>query len=227
MAYDFLGTMGRSQWLLLRAFAENTVLDVLGPTPEDGSDREVTGLMLNLQASICKVEKGLAELDKASLNFNGYQGDQPFLKEQEPTKPRLRHKLSDADTSQVMVYLKRFQIPQLKRKKENIEYRVKRYLDVLDQLERRLVLLSEIDTRVEKWLSTVETHFNSPLHTHHLKRGEILNDQGYIDHTRVSLVVENKPEAQEYLDDAAEQNSSNSRNPGGRVSNTNAAGGVT
>lgn len=200
MGYDFLGTMGRDQWLRLKAFTETSVIDILGPEPTDGSERPTSKYLLNLQAEIKKAELGLVELDKAVSNFNNFKGDAAFVKEKEPPKPSLRFELADADTAQIVSYLKQFQFPQIKRKKDNLEYRVKKYLDLLDQLERRLLVLATIDERVTGWLDIVERHFSSAFHRHNLKRGETLNSQGYIEHTTPSVVVENQPEAEPYLD---------------------------
>lgn len=189
MGYDFLGTFGLSQWNKMVDFS-TTHLTELAPS---------STYTRHLAAEAKRAQRTQADLKKASENFAGFLGDYAFQKDFIPRdNQQYRYALDDADTAVLVQAVKNVMKPILKRKKDNLEYRYKKFVDLEEQIGLKL---NDIignteqrplqDTLVEV-MAAVDRHFVDGLHTHNLSvDGEKTDKQGMVVHTVTTLKVNN------------------------------------
>jgi hypothetical protein len=183
MGYDWLGSMDLDQWKLIKEFTQNSVkeIGIESNTVAGGlvvhSD---SGYIKHLKAEKVKANVVLVELDKAVANFNNFVGDVPFQSEEEVAKQALSLNKNDTNSSVVMYDMKDFQKQQLKRKKENLEYRIKKMLDLDDALGVKVIISSLIADIVEENIKDINRMFNDPTYRDSLRKGVAARTtQGY------------------------------------------------
>lgn len=189
MGYDFLGTMGASQWNRLSSFTSTHIVEM-----------EPTSIYTkHLAAEVKKAQKTQADLKKASDdNFAGFLGDYAFEKDRIPRDTiQYRYNLSDGDTAVLVQTVKTILKPILKRKKDNLEYRYKKFLDLEEQIGLRLNDILGNDNQlplkdsIPLVMSQIETHFVDGFHTHNLSvDGEKTDKQGMTVHGVTTLKVD-------------------------------------
>lgn len=164
MAFDFLGTFSRVQYNdffgftnASRALISEGRDSTSGPINLDSSGR--SPYIKHLQAEQTRANLQLAELEKANTCFANFSGDYPFQKDQLDYKQRVTYALSDSDTSVLIYDLKDFQRRIIKRKKENIEYRIKKMRDYEDQVEKQLITYSGLIEEVTRLDARVTNQF--------------------------------------------------------------------
>lgn len=181
MGYDFLGTMGLTQWNKLKDFSVYHVTEHAG---------EDTKYVRHLVAEIIRAERLLKDLETASGNFNNFVGDVAYNPNLSKPVSGLVFNLSDSDTAVLVNDMKMLMKPILKRKKDNIEYRVKKARDLIEQLSQKAYLWIQGQEVIADLVSTVNIHFTDDAHKHNLSKGEMMDAQGHIKHNVVSLVAE-------------------------------------
>lgn len=188
MGYDFLGTFSFKQWEKLVSFSLNH-LSEMSPTGDYAR---------HLAAEVKRAQRTQSDLKKASGNFAEFLGDYTFNKELIPRdNPQYRYSLDDADTAVLVQLLKNKMKPILKRKKDNLEYRYKKFIDLEEQLGLKLndIIGNESQLPLEDTLldviNSIERHFVDGKHTHNLAvDGEKTDTQGMIIHSTTTLRVE-------------------------------------
>ena len=189
MGYDFLGTINQDQWAKLKAF-----------TQTHSAEMGIDGLYLkHIAAELKKIQKTQADIKRSSLTFNSFIGDVPFDKELTVKDgTNYRYNLADGDTGYLVNILKETMKPVLKRKKDNIEYRYKKFLDLEEQYGIKLNNLTGLgvaqggfQVAVENTMAEVETHFVDGLHGHNAPReGSRTNAKGQTVHSPDTIRVD-------------------------------------
>lgn len=175
MGYDFLGTMNLTQWSKIKGFTENTVAEVcpnLEPLEGGGTGLVDTPYSRHLKAERAKFIKTQAQIDECTQTFNGFKGDYDFLKEEEPTNANIRMNYDDAAAGTLVARMKEFQLPQLKRHKDNLEYRFKKFIDLEDQYDNRIARNASFESELKTYTESVNAMFSNPQYQHNLKRVE-------------------------------------------------------
>lgn len=177
MAYDFLGTMTLGQWMKLKSFCDYHIQQI-GLTSES---EQASPYVKHLIAEIAKANKTLQDLENVSQNyFANYSGDFSYKEELDQPESKIRYNLSDSDTSVLVSDIKKVNLPFIKRKKENIEYRIKKFRDLVDQLQIKLSHILTITDKYAGWVTAIETQFVDGLHTTNLDRS--MEFPEYIEH---------------------------------------------
>ena len=162
MGYDFLGTMNLNQWAKIRDFTNNSLKEMAADVAT------TTAYERHLQAEQIKAARTLEQLEVAATVFNNFMGDFPLDKEVQPKFPSYRMNYDDGMAGVFVSKIKDFQLAALKRQKDNIEYRIKKYWDLEDQYSNRLTTLNVLSDNAAKWMSSIEQMFSNPLYRHNL-----------------------------------------------------------
>lgn len=195
MGYDYLGTLNRDRWNKLYAFllSANDFI-------ESGSDQE-SSFIKHIKAEIAKSTHELKLLEIANVNFYEFSGDQILKKDIHEVKNIYRLKLGDGDTAEEVSQVKTPLRMMFKRKKDNMEYRIKKAYDLIDQLEIKLSYYSQYEDLVYELREIIETHFSDGLHFHNTSEDDgLYTEDGYIQHGVISSSVDYSAPYMSYQD---------------------------
>jgi len=144
MGYDYLGTMSRAQWDRMREFllcAGEIISQHSTKTPESEKNPSNTIFIKRLRSDLAQAKQEFLLLEKCAVKFNGFKGDTPLKKELTILDPKNfpnKFILDDDDTAYHMQSVKDPLRQMFKRKKDNLEYRIKKTFDLIDQLELKI-----------------------------------------------------------------------------------------
>ena len=182
MGYDFLGTMGLNQWNKLKAFTDAHIEELAG---------EDSAYVKHLFAEIIKSERLLVDLQIANVNFANFEGDVAFRQEMEKPVGGPVFNYGDSDTSVYVSDIKDLLKPLFKRKKDNLEYRIKKARDMVEQLSIRASLWMQGLELADARINRINNHFKDGLHKHNLTQGDIFDAHGNVKHNPgLSVIVE-------------------------------------
>lgn len=206
MGFDFLGTLNRSQFDVLSGFIFSIQQLVLEKhSPED----EFSIYVKHLQAELSKANLIYMQLEHAVQDFSGFMGDDQILKGRIDTSGvnmRVKNRLDDGDTAYNVDRLKNPVRQIIKRKKDNLEYRIKKYYDLIDQLELKVAYFLDYVQTSDNFLNGVVEHFGDNLHAHNVSEEDRRTADGLVQHVPTTLVIDNKnsnlveQEASSYID---------------------------
>ncbi len=182
MGYDFLGTMHREQWDKLTAFIKN-VQNLALEKHKDTDDFSI--YVKHLQADYIRANITYNQLVRAAEDFSGFMGDNDLTQDRiatEGTQMRTKFRLADSDVAYSVDQLKRPIRQILKRKKDNLEYRIKKYYDLIYQLIDKIVYFQDYLATTNIFIADVNTYFDDQFHKHSLSEEQQSNQYGLIEH---------------------------------------------
>lgn len=148
MGYDYLGTMSRSQWNKMKSFLLSA-LEIIEQKydPDDNTLTIDDAIFIRrLKSELVQANREFVLLEQCAARFNNFRGDVPFQKEEvvgDIRTSRSRFNLDDGDTAYNVQKMKDPIRLMFKRKKDNLEYRLKKVYDLIDQLELRVAFFKD------------------------------------------------------------------------------------
>lgn len=154
MAFDFLGTMSQNELSTLRIFLQGEIED---------AEEHINTLRVELD-NVTKTRNDLITADQQmggdTINDMG---------EDEIAKDIKRH--YDITSAELMYKIKEPFIPNIKYKRERIEYKIKKLTDTMEQLKKQIDIKSITITETEELLAELNSKFSNE-NADHLFRTE-------------------------------------------------------
>jgi len=144
MAFDFLGTLSIPQLQELRSFLEIQILDI---------DDEINYLKVELD----NFQQVLAKMSEADFSFEG--NAVKVLYDTKLHNVVKKAKLNDSHAADLMEQVKRPFVSTIKYKHERLEYKMKKLLDIVEQIKESIDRKAIAKSQTRALLNQLETLF--------------------------------------------------------------------